>query len=70
LCVWDSGPGFTDTVRPRLLSDEPIEPGGGLGLRLVRDLVKSLGGTIELGLSSDGRNEVRVRLPRERADHA
>lgn len=70
LCVWDSGPGFTDTVRPRLLSDEPIEPGGGLGLRLVRDLVKSLGGTIELGLSPDGRNEVRVRLPREGADHA
>jgi signal transduction histidine kinase len=64
LCVWDSGPGFTETMKPRLLSDAPIEPGGGLGLRLVRDLVKSLGGTIELGLTPEGRNEVRVRLLR------
>ncbi len=63
LCVWDAGPGFSDSVKPRLLSDEPVEPGGGLGLRVVRDLVKSLGGTIDLGRSVHGQNEVRVRLP-------
>ncbi len=63
LSVWDSGPGFPDAMKPRLLSDDPVEPGEGLGLRLVRDLVKSLGGSIELGLSPEGRNEVRVSLP-------
>jgi signal transduction histidine kinase len=70
LCVWDSGPGFSEAMKPRLLSDAPVEPGGGLGLRMVRDLVTSLGGVIELGLSPDGHNEVRVRLPRDGAQHA
>jgi len=70
LCVWDSGPGFAEAMRPRLMSDEPIEPGGGLGLRLVRELVKSLDGSIELGLSPDGRNEVRVRVPRKEGQNA
>jgi len=70
LCVWDSGPGFTEATKPRLLSDTPVEPGGGLGLRLVRDLVTSLGGSIELGLSPDGHNEVRVRLPKDGEHHA
>lgn len=64
LCVWDSGPGFSEATKPRLLSDAPVEPGGGLGLRMVRDLATSLGGAIELGLTPDGHNEVRVRLPR------
>lgn len=70
LCVWDTGPGFPDTVKDRLLSDDEIAPGGGLGLRLVRDLVRSLGGTVELGRSPEGQNEVFVRLPGSVNRHA
>lgn len=70
LCVWDSGPGLSEVMKPRLLSDAPVEPGGGLGLRMVRDLVTSLGGSIELGISPDGHNEVRVRLPADKEQHA
>lgn len=63
LTVWDSGPGLPDHLAPRLLSDAPVEPGGGLGLRLVRDLVTSLAGTIEIGRTSEGRNAINVVLP-------
>ncbi len=70
LCVWDSGPGFAESMKPRLLSDEPVEPGGGLGLRMVRDLAMSLGGAIELGTTENGHNEVRVRLPAVGEHHA
>lgn len=68
LCVWDTGPGIPMTIRPRLMSDDPIEPGGGLGLRLVRDLVKGLAGEVRLVRSKDGRNEIQVRLPLTRKD--
>jgi len=68
--IRDSGPGFPDAIKPRLLSDAPLEPGGGLGLRLVRDLVKGLGGAVVIGLSREGRNEVCVQLPANGQDHA
>ena len=37
--VQDSGPGLAEHLRARLLSDAPVEPGDGVGLRLVRELV-------------------------------
>jgi nitrogen-specific signal transduction histidine kinase len=63
LAVHDSGPGLPEHLRPRLLSDASVEPGGGVGLRLVRELVQGLGGRITLGQSPEGMNEIRVHLP-------
>ncbi|MDZ7709735.1 MAG: HAMP domain-containing sensor histidine kinase [Roseovarius sp.] len=63
LTVWDSGPGLPPHVRPRLLSDAPVDPGGGLGLRLVRDLVTSLKGDIRLSRTENGYSAIIVTLP-------
>lgn len=63
LGIQDSGPGLPDHLRARLLSDAPVEPGGGVGLRLVRELVQGMGGQISLGRSPEGLNEIRVQLP-------
>lgn len=62
LAVSDDGPGLSDTARARLMSEAPIEPGGGVGLRLVRDLVTGLGGAVVCD-RSDGRTEITVSLP-------
>jgi signal transduction histidine kinase len=63
LAIEDSGPGLPEHLRPRLLSDAPVEPGGGVGLRLVRELVQGLGGHITLVPSPEGLSEIRVHLP-------
>lgn len=47
LTISDSGPGLNEAARQRLLTDDPVQPGGGVGLRLVRDLVRQLGGTVD-----------------------
>jgi signal transduction histidine kinase len=62
LIVTDDGPGLTETARERLLSELPVEPGGGVGLRLVRDLVAGLGGTIVYG-RLEGRTKIAVNIP-------
>jgi len=62
LTVTDDGPGLSETAAARLLSEDPVEPGGGVGLRLVRDLVAGLGGGVAFN-RSDGRTEITVRLP-------
>jgi len=46
LSLRDDGPGMSAEALHRLLGDAPVAPGGGVGLRLVRDLVRSLGGQI------------------------
>jgi nitrogen-specific signal transduction histidine kinase len=53
---------MSEAARARLLSDAALAPGGGVGLRLVRDLVKDLSGRIELA-REDGQTTVRVILP-------
>lgn len=68
LMVTDNGPGLSATARARLLSEAPIEPGTGVGLRLVRDLVVSLVGVID-HTRSDGQTKIIVNLlKRERAE--
>lgn len=62
LKVWDSGSGLPDEARRRLLSDEAVMPGGGVGLRLVRDLVRGLGGRIDYFRSPE-RSTVQIILP-------
>lgn len=63
LTVTDDGPGLSDKARTRLLSAAPVAPGGGVGLRLVRDLVAGLDGDIACG-RLEGRTEITVSLPR------
>ena len=46
LQITDDGPGLNKPSLARLLSQEPVEPGGGVGLRLVGDLVHELGGIL------------------------
>lgn len=53
LTLKDSGPGLPDTALRRLLTSEPMPPGGGVGLRLVHDLVADMGGQIEHFRSTD-----------------
>jgi len=66
LRVSDSGPGFQDiSVEDIWLPGQTTRPNGtGLGLTIVRDATKDLGGTVEAFTSSDlGGAEVLIRLP-------
>lgn len=65
LNISDSGPGISEAALARLLTSEPVQPGGGVGLRLVRDLVVANGGNVTYARESD-RSEVAVTLPRRR----
>lgn len=67
LVVADDGPGLSEAARARLMSEAPVEPGGGVGLRLVRDLVTGLGGRVAYE-RSEGLTRIDVFLPaREKA---
>jgi signal transduction histidine kinase len=46
ISVLDSGPGLSEADLARLLGTGPLPNGGGVGLRLVRDLVAGIGGRI------------------------
>lgn len=59
--IRDDGPGLGAADLARLLASGPIPPGGGVGLRLVHDLVAGLGGTIRHD-RAEGRTEIRVEL--------
>lgn len=57
--ITDTGPGMSRSALDRLLTDAPVAPGGGVGLRLARELSLRLGGTI----SHERRGGVtRIRL--------
>jgi signal transduction histidine kinase len=60
--IHDDGPGLGPADLMRLMASGPLPPGGGVGLRLVHDLVKALGGTI-LHERQDGRTRIRLALP-------
>lgn len=60
--VSDSGPGMPEAGQRRLLTDDPVQPGGGVGLRLVRDLVREGGGQVEYHRLADT-SEITVILP-------
>ncbi|WP_296763960.1 HAMP domain-containing sensor histidine kinase [Sediminimonas sp.] len=66
LVVTDGGPGLSEAALRRLFSSAPTEPGGGVGLRVVRDLVSSLGGRIAHD-RHEGRTVITVTLPGKRA---
>jgi len=62
VAVEDDGPGMPRTAVQRLMTSEPAEPGGGVGLRLVRDLVLGLQGEIDHDRNG-GRTRISVTLP-------
>ena len=60
--IRDDGAGLSQNARSRLLSSEPVQPGGGVGLRLVHDLVTELGGSLDAG-RADSMTIITVNLP-------
>lgn len=60
--ISDSGKGLTPEAEYRLLSSGPVQPGGGVGLRLVHDLVAELGGSLRAQRRS-GMTVISVALP-------
>lgn len=64
LSIWDTGNGLPPEAQARLLSDDAVTHGGGVGLRLVRDLVRGLGGRIDYFRTPD-RSIVQVVLPQQ-----
>ncbi len=65
----DDGPGLGAGDLGRLTAAGPLPPGGGVGLRLVHDLVESLGGSVRHD-RSDGTTRIRVDLPLGGRPHA
>lgn len=62
LIIQDNGPGMPPPAMNRLLTDDPVEPGGGVGLRLVRSLVLDLGGDVA-STRRGNLTEIAVSLP-------
>ena len=69
MTVTDSGAGLNPADLGRLMASGPLPPGGGVGLRLVHDLVTGLGGTLTHG-RVDGQTVIRVDLPVRGGAHA
>ncbi|RMH48007.1 MAG: hypothetical protein D6688_02780 [Alphaproteobacteria bacterium] len=65
LTVWDEGPGLDKAALARLTSDTAAGPGGGVGLRVVRDLTRALSGRLEYA-REQGRTHITVRIPKDR----
>ncbi len=66
LKVRDTGPGMPAAGQVRLLTSDPVPPGGGVGLRLVRDLIMGLGGQVLLA-RIEAQTVITVNLPAKEA---
>lgn len=60
--IRDNGGGLSPEAEYRLLSSGPVQPGGGVGLRLVHDLVTELGGSLTAERRT-GMTAISVDLP-------
>ena len=60
--IMNTGPAMPKAALDRLLEDGSLSPGGGVGLRLVRDLAKGLGGWIRHS-HENGVTRITVGLP-------
>jgi signal transduction histidine kinase len=69
ILVSNTGSAMSDADLRRLLASGPLPPGGGVGLRLVHDIVSGLGGTLHHD-RADGRTVIRVDLPATGTGHA
>ncbi len=66
ITVRDDGPGFAPEILDRLgkpYTSTKTRPGAGLGLFLLMNVIRSLGGTVEAANPPAGGGEVRLRLP-------
>lgn len=66
LTVWDQGSGFAPHLLPQI--GKPYQstkghPGGGLGLFLVFNVARTLGGDVVVGNLPEGGAQVRITLP-------
>lgn len=66
LKIRDNGPGMSEAALKRLLSDESFQPGGGVGLRIVRELVAGMGGELTHS-RRDGITELEITFPAREA---
>jgi signal transduction histidine kinase len=69
IAVSNTGNAMGEADLRRLLASGPLPPGGGVGLRLVHDIVSGLGGTLHHD-RAEGRTVIRVDLPATGSGHA
>ena len=69
ITVSNTGAAMTDADLARLLASGPLPPGGGVGLRLVHDIVAGLGGTVHHDRMGE-QTVIRVDLPVHGGSHA
>ncbi len=69
IAVSNTGNAMGDADLRRLLASGPLPPGGGVGLRLVHDIVSGLGGTLHHD-RAEGWTMIRVDLPVTGSGHA
>lgn len=69
IAVSNTGNAMGEADLRRLLATGPLPPGGGVGLRLVHDIVSGLGGTLHHD-RADGRTVIRVDFPATVTGHA
>jgi signal transduction histidine kinase len=69
ISVSNTGAAMTEADLGRLMASGPLPPGGGVGLRLVHDIVAGLGGTLHHNRAGD-QTVIRVDLPAHGGDHA
>lgn len=69
ISVSNTGAAMTEADLGRLMASGPLPPGGGVGLRLVHDIVAGLGGTLHHDRAGD-QTMIRVDLPTQGGDHA
>ncbi len=69
ISVRNTGVPMTEADLARLMASGPLPPGGGVGLRLVHDIVAALGGTLYHDRAGD-QTVIRVYLPAHGGDHA
>ena len=69
ITVSNTGAAMTEADLARLMASGPLPPGGGVGLRLVHDIVEGLGGRLHHE-RTDGQTLIRVDLPSRGASHA
>jgi len=67
ICISDNGPGIPDHIRDKIFqpffTTKPTGEGTGLGLSMVYDLVKTMGGSIDVRSKSGEGAEFLVQLP-------
>jgi signal transduction histidine kinase len=69
ILVSNTGSAMGEADLKRLLASGPLPPGGGVGLRLVHDIVSGLGGSLHHD-RAEGRTVIRVDLPATGPGHA